>query len=85
VDHVGTGVDLFEAVCQNDLEGIVGKRCDGRYTPEERTWVFPRIFATVSTFDRATSPAPHPPLPPPTHLRYCMKSVALDFVPQPAK
>jgi len=88
VDHVvGTGVDLFEAVRRNDLEGIVAKRADGRYTPEERTWVFPRILATVSTLpeagqpeDRATSP-----LPPPTHLRYCMKSVALDFVPQPAK
>jgi bifunctional non-homologous end joining protein LigD len=36
VDHVvGTGVDLFEAACRNDLEGIVGKRTDGRYTPEE--------------------------------------------------
>jgi bifunctional non-homologous end joining protein LigD len=40
VDHVvGTGVDLFEAVCRNDLEGIVAKRADGRYAPEEPTWV----------------------------------------------
>jgi ATP-dependent DNA ligase len=39
VDHVvGTGVDLFEAVCRNDLEGIVVKRADARYTPEEPTW-----------------------------------------------
>jgi ATP-dependent DNA ligase len=30
VDHVvGTGVDLFEAVCRNDPEGIVAKRADG--------------------------------------------------------
>ena len=35
VDHVvGRGVDLFEAVCRNDLE-----RADARYAPEEPTWV----------------------------------------------
>jgi ATP-dependent DNA ligase len=31
--------DLFEAVCRNDLEGIVAKRADARYTPEQPTWV----------------------------------------------
>jgi ATP-dependent DNA ligase len=30
---------LFEAVCRNDLEGIVAKRADARYTPEQPTWV----------------------------------------------
>jgi hypothetical protein len=36
VDYaVGTGVDLFES----RLEGIVAKRCDARYTPEEPPWV----------------------------------------------
>jgi bifunctional non-homologous end joining protein LigD len=40
VDHVvGAGVDLFEAVGRNDLEGIVAKRADARYTPEEPTCV----------------------------------------------
>jgi len=40
VDHVvGTGVDLFEAICRNDLEGVVAERCDARYTPDEPTWV----------------------------------------------
>src|ERR1022692_849227 len=40
VDHVvGTGVDLFEAVGRNDLEGIVAKRADARYAPDEPTWV----------------------------------------------
>jgi bifunctional non-homologous end joining protein LigD len=40
VDHVvGTGMDLFEAVCRNDLEGIVAKRADAPYAPEEPTWV----------------------------------------------
>ena len=40
VDHVvGAGVELFEAVGRNDLEGIVGKRADARYTPEDPTWV----------------------------------------------
>jgi hypothetical protein len=39
-DHVvGTGVDLFEAVCRNDLEGTVAKRAGERYAPEEATWV----------------------------------------------
>lgn len=56
-DHVvGTGVDLFEAVCRNDLEGIVAKRCNARYTPEELTWVFPRILATVSSLPEAGQP-----------------------------
>ena len=36
---VGTGLDLFEAACRNDLEGIVAKRTDARYAPEEPTWV----------------------------------------------
>ena len=40
VDHVaGGGVDLFEAVCANDMEGIVAKLAQGRYTAEETTWV----------------------------------------------
>ena len=40
VDHVvGTGVALFGAACRNDLEGIVAKRAEERYTPEQPTWV----------------------------------------------
>jgi ATP-dependent DNA ligase len=39
-DHFEAGgVDLFRAVCENDLEGIVAKRKDGLYTPEETSWV----------------------------------------------
>lgn len=33
------GVDLFRAVCEMDLEGIVAKRKDGLYTPAETSWV----------------------------------------------
>jgi bifunctional non-homologous end joining protein LigD len=33
------GVDLFRVVCESDLEGIVAKRKDGLYTPEETSWV----------------------------------------------
>ena len=33
------GVDLFRLVCESDLEGIVAKRKDGLYTPEETSWV----------------------------------------------
>jgi ATP-dependent DNA ligase len=32
------GVDLFRVVCDSDLEGIVAKRKDGLYTPEETSW-----------------------------------------------
>jgi ATP-dependent DNA ligase len=40
VDHVAhSGVSLFEAVCANDLEGIVAKLAHGLYTPEATTWV----------------------------------------------
>ena len=40
VDHVvGTAVDLFDAACRNDLEGVVAKRADAQYTPEEPRWV----------------------------------------------
>ncbi|MCU1275397.1 MAG: putative ligase-like protein [Bryobacterales bacterium] len=39
-DHVeARGVELFERVCALDLEGIVAKRKDGLYTPEETSWV----------------------------------------------
>ena len=34
-----TGVDLYRLACENDLEGIVAKRKDGRYTPDETSWV----------------------------------------------
>jgi ATP-dependent DNA ligase len=36
---VGRGVDLFRAVCEMDLEGIVAKRLDGIYGPTATTWV----------------------------------------------
>jgi hypothetical protein len=36
---VGHGVDLFQAVCQRDLEGIVAKAAQGLYQPEKTTWV----------------------------------------------
>ena len=40
VDHfAGRGVDLFRAVCEQDLEGIVAKHKRGLYTPEETSWV----------------------------------------------
>ncbi len=39
-DHVeSAGRELHRAVCGMDLEGIVGKRKDGLYTPEATTWV----------------------------------------------
>jgi len=39
VDHIPRrGVDLFRAVCDQDLEGIVAKLAPGMYTPEATTW-----------------------------------------------
>ena len=40
VDHfAGRGVDLFRAVCEQDLEGIVAKHKHGLYPPEKTSWV----------------------------------------------
>jgi bifunctional non-homologous end joining protein LigD len=36
---VGRGVDLFQLVCERDLEGIVAKRLDGIYDPAATTWL----------------------------------------------
>jgi len=33
------GIGLYRAVCEMDLEGIVAKRKDGLYTPNDTTWV----------------------------------------------
>ena len=39
-DHIeARGLDLFEAACSQDLEGIVAKLASGRYEPEATTWV----------------------------------------------
>jgi ATP-dependent DNA ligase len=32
-------LDLFDAACSQDLEGIVAKLASGRYEPEATTWV----------------------------------------------
>jgi bifunctional non-homologous end joining protein LigD len=39
-DYVETdGEELFRLVCERDLEGIVAKRKDGLYMPEDRGWL----------------------------------------------
>ena len=39
-DHIDSnGTRLFQLACDEDLEGIVAKRKDGLYTPEETSWV----------------------------------------------
>ena len=35
----GRGVDLYRAVCQQDVEGIVAKLASGRYEPAATAWV----------------------------------------------
>jgi ATP-dependent DNA ligase len=33
------GAALWEAVCENELEGVVAKRWSGRYVPGDRAWI----------------------------------------------
>jgi bifunctional non-homologous end joining protein LigD len=39
VQHVTTGTDLFRAICEQDMEGIVAKQASASYTPDATTWV----------------------------------------------
>jgi ATP-dependent DNA ligase len=39
VEHVESGTDLFRVICERDMEGIVAKQANARYTPEATTWV----------------------------------------------
>jgi ATP-dependent DNA ligase len=39
VEHVANGADLFRVICDRDMEGIVAKQANVRYTPEATTWV----------------------------------------------
>jgi bifunctional non-homologous end joining protein LigD len=39
VQHVTTGTDLFNAICEQDMEGIVAKQAAASYTPDATTWV----------------------------------------------
>jgi ATP-dependent DNA ligase len=35
----GNGAALFDAVCEQELEGVVAKRLNERYRPGQRGWV----------------------------------------------
>ena len=37
VQHVTSGTDLFKAICERDMEGIVAKQASARYTPDATT------------------------------------------------
>jgi ATP-dependent DNA ligase len=39
VEHVESGTDLFQAISEQDMEGVVAKQANARYTPEATTWV----------------------------------------------
>jgi ATP-dependent DNA ligase len=39
VRHFESGADLFRVICERDMEGIVAKQANARYTPEATTWV----------------------------------------------
>lgn len=55
MDYVAErGIDLFRAVCAQDLEGIVAKRAAGLYTPDETSWVKSRTGTTARTWGGAS-------------------------------
>jgi ATP-dependent DNA ligase len=39
VDHFASGPDVFRAICDLAMEGIVAKQASAAYTPEATTWV----------------------------------------------
>jgi len=39
VEHVASGTDLFRVICDRDMEGMVAKQANARYTPNATTWV----------------------------------------------
>jgi len=39
VDHVASSADLFQVICDRDMEGVVAKQASARYTPDATTWV----------------------------------------------
>jgi bifunctional non-homologous end joining protein LigD len=39
VDHVASGTNLFQVICDRDIEGVVAKQASARYTPDATTWV----------------------------------------------
>jgi len=39
VDHVASGTDLFQVICDREMEGVVAKQSSARYTPNATTWV----------------------------------------------
>src|SRR5215469_15899573 len=39
VEHVSSGTELFQVICDRDMEGVVAKQASARYTPDATTWV----------------------------------------------
>jgi ATP-dependent DNA ligase len=58
VEHVASGTDLFRVICDRDMEGIVAKQANARYTPEAATWVkiknwlYSQAVGCEDSFDR---------------------------------
>jgi bifunctional non-homologous end joining protein LigD len=39
VDHVVSGTELFQVICDRDMEGVIAKQANARYTPDATTGV----------------------------------------------
>lgn len=39
LEHFASGTELFRAICDHDMEGVVAKQASAKYTPEATTWV----------------------------------------------
>jgi bifunctional non-homologous end joining protein LigD len=52
VEHVESGSDLFRVICERDMEGIVAKQANARYTPlrqEQFTRESKELFSSTSS------------------------------------
>ena len=36
---MASGTELFQVICDRDMEGVVAKQATARYTPDATTWV----------------------------------------------
>ena len=39
VDHATSGTKLFQVICDRDMEVVVAKQANARFTPDATTWV----------------------------------------------
>jgi ATP-dependent DNA ligase len=67
LEHFASGTDLFRAICDRDMERIVAKQANARYTPDATTWVkiknrqYSQAVGRHELFDRRRARQNSPP------------------------